>query len=81
MKKIFFISCSIALISLAGCKGSDSKAATGSATATTTESKSSGNTYFDFTVDGKELHINADDTADKAALVFINVQMPLKKFF
>lgn len=80
MKKTFTIAFTIAMISLLSCKNNDSKS-TKSETSTTGTSANSSDLYFDFTVDGKEIHIDADDisstyteSVDTSLLIFAGAE-------
>jgi len=56
MKKLFFLSVTIAFLCSCNSKKSD-----GITTTSSSETSSGSDQYFDFTIDGKEMHINADD--------------------
>ncbi len=84
MKKTFPIAFTIAMISLLSCKNNDSKS-TKSETSTTGTSVNSSDLYFDFTVDGKEIHIDADDisstyteSVDTSLLIFAGKEDAIK---
>lgn len=76
MKKIFAIAFTIALIFLLSCNNNDSKSAK-SETSTSGTNANSSDLYFDYTIDGKEMHTNAADisstyteSTDTSLLIF-----------
>ncbi len=76
MKKTFQIAFTIAITALLACNNNDSKG-TKSEMSTTTNNASNSDLYFDFTIDGKEMHIDSDDisstyteSVDTSLLIF-----------
>lgn len=61
MKKIFFSGFTFAML-LAACGSGDNKS-TGPTTASENKSSGGGSFYFDYSVDGKELHVNPEDVS------------------
>ena len=57
MKKTFLIAFTITIAALLSCNNTDSNG-TKSETSTTTNNANNIDLYFDFTIDGKEIHID-----------------------